>query len=147
MYRKSVEATLAKCAELSVPVISYFPLANGLLSGRYDADNLPKFPKSLTMKKYVVGGADGFPDGGYTPLLRELQRIAAARGVGASGVHQLRGLEGSNPDPGREERGDGGGKHGRDGMATKRGGGGRAGGGSGCDRVRVLLGRLQAGMS
>ena len=81
MYRKSVEATLAKCAELSVPVISYFPLANGLLSGRYDADNLPKFPKSLTMKKYVVGGADGFPDGGYTPLLRELQRIAAARGV------------------------------------------------------------------
>mmetsp|Transcript_38705 Transcript_38705/g.125156 ORF Transcript_38705/g.125156 Transcript_38705/m.125156 type:complete len:354 (-) Transcript_38705:110-1171(-) len=80
MYRKSVEATLAKCAELSVPVISYFPLANGLLSGRYDADNLPKFPKSLTMKKYVVGGADGFPDGGYTPLLRELQRIAAARG-------------------------------------------------------------------
>ena len=63
-----------------VPVISYFPLANGLLSGRYDADHLPAFPKSLTMKKYVVGGVEGYPEGGYTPLLLELRRIASARG-------------------------------------------------------------------
>ena len=32
------------------------------------------------MKKYVVGGADGYPDGGYTPLLKELRRIANDRG-------------------------------------------------------------------
>ena len=32
-------------------VLGYFPLANGLLAGRYDEDNLPPFPKSLTMKK------------------------------------------------------------------------------------------------
>ena len=80
MYRKDSRATIEKCNELGVPVISYFPLANGLLTGRYDADNLPAFPKSLTMKKYVVGGADGYPDGGYTPLLKELRRIANDRG-------------------------------------------------------------------
>ena len=61
-------------------VIAYFPLANGLLTGRYTADTLPKFPKSLTMKKYVVGGADGYPDGGYLPLRAEMLRIAEARG-------------------------------------------------------------------
>ena len=39
-----------------------------------------QFPKSLTMKKYVLGGVDGYPEGGYTPLLAELRRIAAERG-------------------------------------------------------------------
>ena len=80
MFRKGSAATVARCDELGVPVIAYFPLANGLLAGRYDAENMPGFPKSLTMKKYVVGGADGFPEGGYLPLLAELRRIAAARG-------------------------------------------------------------------
>jgi pyridoxine 4-dehydrogenase len=32
------------------------------------------------MKKYVVGGVEGYPEGGYTPLLLELRRIASARG-------------------------------------------------------------------
>jgi len=80
MFRKDSTATAERCAELGVPLIAYFPLANGLLTGRYDANNLPAFPKSLTMKKYVVGGADGYPEGGYQPLLSELRRIAAARG-------------------------------------------------------------------
>ena len=44
MYRKDADATVAKCKELGVPVIAYFPLANGLLSGRYDADNMPPLP-------------------------------------------------------------------------------------------------------
>jgi len=52
----------------------------GLLTGRYDAESLPPFPKSITMKKYVVGGVDGFGDG-YTPLLTELRRIAAERSI------------------------------------------------------------------
>jgi pyridoxine 4-dehydrogenase len=79
MYRASAAATVKRCEELGVPIIAYFPLANGLLTGRYDADNLPKFPKGLTMKKYVVG--DGAEYGrGYTPLLSELRRVAAARG-------------------------------------------------------------------
>ena len=80
LFRKDSTATAERCAELGVPLIAYFPLANGLLTGRYDANNLPAFPKSLTMKKYVVGGADGYPEGGYQPLLSELRRIAAARG-------------------------------------------------------------------
>ena len=79
MYRKDSAATIKRCEELGVPVIAYFPLANGLLSGRYDADNMPKFPKSLTMKKYVVGDGEEYGEG-YTPLLRELRRIAEARG-------------------------------------------------------------------
>jgi pyridoxine 4-dehydrogenase len=68
-----------RCAELDVPVIAYFPLANGLLAGRYDADSMPRFPKSLTMKKYVVGGTEGYGVG-YLPLLTELRRVASARG-------------------------------------------------------------------
>lgn len=81
MYRKDADATVAKCKELGIPVIAYFPLANGLLSGRYDADNMPPFPKSVTMKKYVVGdGSESFPTGGYTPLLTEMRRVAAERG-------------------------------------------------------------------
>ena len=32
------------------------------------------------MKKYVQGGVPGYPEGGYTPLLTQLRKIAAARG-------------------------------------------------------------------
>ena len=32
------------------------------------------------MKKYVVGGSKGVPDGGYTPLLGVMRRIAQERG-------------------------------------------------------------------
>eukprot|EP00966_Prymnesium_polylepis_P130925 3027966-Prymnesium_polylepis.2 len=87
MFRKSSAATVAKCDDLGIPIISYFPLANGLLAGRYDADNLPKFPKSLTMKKYVVGDPEnGFREGGYTPLLQELRTIAAERDKSVAAV-------------------------------------------------------------
>lgn len=79
MYRKDSAATVKRCDELGVPVIAYFPLANGLLTGRYDDKNMPKFPKSLTMKKYVVGDGEAY-GAGYTPLLRELRSIANARG-------------------------------------------------------------------
>mmetsp|Transcript_46616 Transcript_46616/g.77062 ORF Transcript_46616/g.77062 Transcript_46616/m.77062 type:complete len:346 (+) Transcript_46616:124-1161(+) len=85
MYRKAVQDTVQECNQLGVPVISYFPLANGLLSGRYDADSLPKFPKSLTMKKYIVGGVDGYGVG-YVPLLAELRRVAEARGKSVAAV-------------------------------------------------------------
>lgn len=58
-----------------------FPLANGLLAGRYDEQNLPKFPKSLTMKKYVVGGETSrgvtYPEGGAMPLARLLPSATA----------------------------------------------------------------------
>ena len=90
LYRKEVQATLARCKELDVHVLGYFPLANGLLAGRYDENNLPKFPKSLTMKKYVVGGVTSrgvtYPEGGAMPLIKQLREVAAARGVSCSQV-------------------------------------------------------------
>ena len=79
LFRKQGSlATLERCRELGVRVLAYFPLANGLLAGRYTPEALPPFPKSLTMKKYVAGDAE-HPDG-VTPLLAALQRVAARRG-------------------------------------------------------------------
>lgn len=69
-YRSS-EKTLRICDELGIKVLAYFPLANGLLAGKYSSDNPPSFPKSLTMKKYYEGTA---------PLLDVLKRIATERG-------------------------------------------------------------------
>jgi len=105
MYRKDSAATVERCDELGVPVIAYFPLANGLLSGRYDADNMPAFPKSLTMKKYVVGGIDGYGEGGYTPLLQELRAIAADRGktVAQVSINWCVASKGAIPIPGARD--------------------------------------------
>jgi pyridoxine 4-dehydrogenase len=62
MYRKSgAQATVDKGRELGVQTIGYFPLANGLLAGQYGPDSMPKFPKSLTMKKYIEGGQPATP--------------------------------------------------------------------------------------
>jgi len=68
-YKKAAQ-TVQVCEELGVQVLGYFPLANGLLAGRYDKDNMPAFPKSLTMKKYVDAAE---------PLIDALKRIASAR--------------------------------------------------------------------
>ena len=90
MYRKAQQPTLKVCEELGVRVLGYFPLANGLLAGKYDAENMPPFPKSLTMKKYVAGGVTQggvtYPPGGATPLIRELRAIGGERGVSAAQV-------------------------------------------------------------
>ena len=90
MYRKAQQPTLKVCEELGVRVLGYFPLANGLLAGKYDAENMPAFPKSLTMKKYVAGGVTQggvtYPPGGATPLIRELRAIGGERGVSAAQV-------------------------------------------------------------
>ena len=69
-YRSS-EETLRTCDELGIKVLAYFPLANGLLAGKYSSENPPSFPKSLTMKKYYEGTA---------PLLDVLKRIAVEKG-------------------------------------------------------------------
>ena len=90
LYRKAQQPTLKVCEELGVRVLGYFPLANGLLAGKYDAENMPPFPKSLTMKKYVAGGVTQggvtYPPGGATPLIRELRAIGGERGVSAAQV-------------------------------------------------------------
>lgn len=83
LYRKGSQATVDFCRERGITVLGYFPLANGLLAGKYSADNLPKFPKSLTMKKYIAGGVEQggvvYPEGGVTPLIDEMRRIAEKR--------------------------------------------------------------------
>ena len=71
-YKSSLE-TLKVCNELGIKVLAYFPLGNGILAGKYnlkDPESMPKFPKSITMKKYLEGAA---------PLLDELRSIAAER--------------------------------------------------------------------
>jgi len=66
---KSSQPTLKVCDELGIRVLAYFPLANGLLAGKYD-HTPPPFPKSFTMKKYYDG---------TRPLLALMKRIAQQR--------------------------------------------------------------------
>lgn len=68
-YRSS-EKTLKVCEELGIKVLAYFPLANGLLAGKYSVDTPPSFPKSLTMKKYYEDAE---------PVLKIMRRIAAEK--------------------------------------------------------------------
>eukprot|EP00585_Thalassiosira_rotula_P002783 CAMPEP_0196148396 /NCGR_PEP_ID=MMETSP0910-20130528/27637_1 /TAXON_ID=49265 /ORGANISM="Thalassiosira rotula, Strain GSO102" /LENGTH=363 /DNA_ID=CAMNT_0041411087 /DNA_START=95 /DNA_END=1183 /DNA_ORIENTATION=+ len=68
-YRSS-EATLKICDELGIKVLAYFPLANGLLAGKYSVETPPSWPKSITMKKYYEGTA---------PILNALKDIAEKR--------------------------------------------------------------------
>jgi len=60
-----------ECAELGVTPIGYSPLALGLLSDRYDENNLPKGPRGLLFKEILPG---------LQPLLGTLREIAAKRG-------------------------------------------------------------------
>lgn len=45
MRYRSSEKTLEVCEDLGIKVLSYFPLANGLLAGKYSVDTPPSFPK------------------------------------------------------------------------------------------------------
>lgn len=69
----SKQPTLDACAELGVRVLGYFPLANGLLAGRYSPTSMPKGIKANFMKKYIAGGVTqggvAYPEGGAMPLL------------------------------------------------------------------------------
>jgi len=80
LYRKSnAQATVDKCKELGVTVLAYFPLAMGLLTGKYDAKNRPGGLKGFTMGKYLDGGS-GIPEGGVEPLVLKLREVAERRG-------------------------------------------------------------------
>ena len=84
LYRNSgSQATVDKCRELGVQPIGYFPLANGLLAGKYDPERPPKGLKGMTMKKYIQGGVTAggvtYPQGGVTPLMDQMRTIASDR--------------------------------------------------------------------
>ena len=84
LFRRTSQPVVDVCKELDVKVLSYFPLANGLLAGKYSAESLPSGPKRLTMAKYVTGGVEDrgikYPEGGCEPLLQTIREIAAVRG-------------------------------------------------------------------
>eukprot|EP00316_Scyphosphaera_apsteinii_P015962 CAMPEP_0119345298 /NCGR_PEP_ID=MMETSP1333-20130426/107413_1 /TAXON_ID=418940 /ORGANISM="Scyphosphaera apsteinii, Strain RCC1455" /LENGTH=377 /DNA_ID=CAMNT_0007357761 /DNA_START=115 /DNA_END=1249 /DNA_ORIENTATION=+ len=65
------------CAELGVTPIGYSPLALGLLSGKYDEQNLPAGPRGLLFKQILPGLA---------PLLGVLNEVARARGKSVAAV-------------------------------------------------------------
>jgi pyridoxine 4-dehydrogenase len=68
MRYRSSEKTLDMCNDLGIKVLAYFPLANGLLAGKYSVDTPPAFPKSLTMKKYYEDAE---------PVLKIMRRLAS----------------------------------------------------------------------
>lgn len=61
---------LQECAEIGITPIGYSPLALGLLSGKYDLDNLPAGPRGVLFRQILPGLA---------PLLDCLRSIATAR--------------------------------------------------------------------
>lgn len=58
------------CQELGMGLISYSPLALGLLSGKYDAERLPKGPRGVLFKQLL-------PE--IQPVLSTLEAVAASR--------------------------------------------------------------------
>lgn len=63
--------TLELCRDLGIAVIAYSPLGLGMLTGKYNADDLPKGPRGLLFRQILPGIA---------PLLDTMQRIATTRG-------------------------------------------------------------------
>eukprot|EP00968_Pinguiococcus_pyrenoidosus_P026047 scaffold7052_cov254-Pinguiococcus_pyrenoidosus.AAC.52 len=77
LYRgNGAQDTIDRCLEVGVKPMAYYPLCMGLLTGKYTPQNIPKGLKGMGMKKYIVGGIDGIPKGGVSPLVRELEDIA-----------------------------------------------------------------------
>ncbi len=68
---------LDACAELGVTPIGYSPLALGVLSGKYDEENLPSGPRGLIFKALLPS---------CKPLLDTLRAIADEREVSMSSV-------------------------------------------------------------
>lgn len=71
LYRWPISnGLLDACKELDVQVLAYSPLALGYLTGKYNADNLPKGPRAKI-------GKDLYADGSYDNLLTVMKDIAA----------------------------------------------------------------------
>lgn len=76
LYRKQgSQATKDWAQDHGVQTLAYFPLAMGLLTGRWSASALPP---DRGLHKYFTGGDGGE---GIAPLLAALEAVGAARGV------------------------------------------------------------------
>mmetsp|Transcript_18123 Transcript_18123/g.49451 ORF Transcript_18123/g.49451 Transcript_18123/m.49451 type:complete len:423 (+) Transcript_18123:37-1305(+) len=74
LYRHPLNNGLLQCCQdLGVQVLSYSPLALGMLTGKYTADNLPKGPRKKVFEKLNAS-----PE--YHDLLATMKTIAAAHG-------------------------------------------------------------------
>ena len=89
------QETIAKCNELGVKVLAYYPFAMGLLTGKYskqlsNTDEMDSLDASLTQKKktnleladlerYAFGDGETVPEGGIQPLLTTIDAIAKKR--------------------------------------------------------------------
>lgn len=84
------QATVDAGRALGVTTLAYFPLAMGLLTGKFDgADDSDSSKTSLERKElrgYAHGGAGGIPAGGAAPLTAALRSIAHARGKSCAQV-------------------------------------------------------------
>jgi len=79
LYRKKgSQATVDRCLELGVTPLAYYPLAMGVLSGKWDASNLPP---DRGLHPYLIGDQGrGIPKGGVQPLVDTLRAVAEQRG-------------------------------------------------------------------
>ena len=63
---------LETCRELGVTLIAYRPLAQGMLTGKYDAEHPPRGPRAALYRKGALEKMQ--------PLVESLRRIGTARG-------------------------------------------------------------------
>jgi pyridoxine 4-dehydrogenase len=88
------QETVDACAELGVKVLAYYPFAMGLLTGKYSSDSIAAnesmtTPLSSSKKTsfelndlniYARGDGKTVPEGGISPLLSTMEKIADKRG-------------------------------------------------------------------
>lgn len=71
LHRTPEQGVMQACGDLGVKILAYSPLAQGCLTGRYSASNLPSGPRAAIFKDRVKDIA---------PLLQALQTIGKAHG-------------------------------------------------------------------
>ncbi|KAJ1640457.1 NADP-dependent oxidoreductase domain-containing protein [Pavlovales sp. CCMP2436] len=78
LYRKQgAQETVDWCLERGIVPMAYYPLAMGLLTAKWSAENLPE---DAGLRKYFLGDASaGIPPAGVEPLLATLRAVAQAR--------------------------------------------------------------------
>lgn len=72
--RRAELEVLPACKELGLGVLPYFPLANGLLTGKYAAGTAPEGTRLTRTRQHLL-------DTATSPELRRYAEFAAARGV------------------------------------------------------------------
>lgn len=90
------QGILSRAQQLGVTILAYSPLAQGLLTGKYTAENTPQGARRMDTRFSENGLAK------YTPVFNVLQKCAAAhdKTVGQVALNWLMQQEGVIPIPG-----------------------------------------------